>query len=65
MTSSSDLPTSDREVAQRLNEIADWFLRDRREPDKVMCHIASLRRVALDMALSATSSTTRAEGDGA
>lgn len=31
-----------------LRELADRFEADRREPDKLLCHVASLRRLALD-----------------
>ena len=30
----------------RVAEIADWIERDRKEPDKVLCHVQSLRRAA-------------------
>lgn len=35
---------------ERVAEIAGWIERDRREPDKVLCHLSSLRRAALDAA---------------
>lgn len=31
-------------MSSRLSEIADWIERDRREPDKVLCNVQSLRR---------------------
>jgi hypothetical protein len=34
---------------ERLAEIANWIERDRREPDKILCHIASLRRELLNI----------------
>lgn len=36
-----------------LNEFADRITDDRREPDKILCHAASMRRRALDSALEA------------
>ena len=34
---------------EALQKIADGLERDRREPDKVLCYVLSLRRLAVDI----------------
>ena len=41
-------PPGERDLA-RLSEIADWIERDRREADKTLCNVSSLRRAIRDM----------------
>ena len=41
----------DTSVVERLREIADQFENDRREPDKVLCAVQNLRRLATDIEL--------------
>lgn len=36
-------------VVERLREIADQLENDRREPDKVLCAVQNLRRLATDI----------------
>ena len=38
-----------KDVVARMREIADQFERDRREPDKVLCAVQNLRRLATDI----------------
>jgi hypothetical protein len=38
-----------RGISERLLEIADQFERDRKEPDKVLCAVQNLRRLAIDL----------------
>lgn len=40
----TDEPTAARDMRAAVERIADWIERDRREPDKVLCHLLSLRR---------------------
>lgn len=36
-------------VVERIAEVADWIERDRREPDKVLCNVQSLRRLGSNL----------------
>lgn len=43
------MPNRTSTVVERIREIADQFERDRREPDKVLCAVQNLRRLATDI----------------
>lgn len=42
-------PRQIRELQVAIRELAERFVEDRREPDKLLCHVSSLRRVAIDI----------------
>ena len=43
------MDTTPTALPSTLRKLADRFEGDLHEPDKLLCHVASLRRVALDM----------------
>lgn len=52
-----------RDLTEGITRVAEWFERDRREPDKVLCHVQSLRRLNISGRLLPDTSIDRSDDD--